>query len=467
MNILLITSDEQRWDFWDSRAVPALRTPSLDRLRSEGTTIEHGYSGCPICMPTRMTWLYGLRASQVAEGLMRNAHDWPEGLPTMAQRLREAGYHTALIGKLHSLAWVEPRDVVAEEARTRRRGFDEAFEVSGKILPAWNYRCRYSEHLAARGLLERYRADVMRRSPFFGGQERLEPSFLAVEDHMDGFIGDRVCEWLSEDNGSGPFFLHASLCGPHFPLDPPSPFFGHYSPDEMPPPVGVEDPAEMSSWQRQRALYCGLIELVDNQVGSMLDALEARGWAEKTLVVYTTDHGDMMGDHGRRYKGMPHDASCRTPVIARLPGVVADGVVSEAMVESVDLPLTLLDAAGVDVGSPRMLPQTPGRSYWPVLTGRCAEHRPWVYSERGGAGHGWRMCRERDWKYVLDLQGADRLYDMQADPYECRDLAEKPEQLGRMNCMRRQLLVSMSECVAPNTDHEWDHPPQWPQKPPG
>jgi len=452
-NILLITDDEHRWDFWDDGIVPTLRTPNLDRLRAEGTTLTHGFTACPVCMPTRMTWVYGLYASQVADGLMHNAHDWPNRWPSMPGRLQEAGYHTAIIGKVHSLAWVEPRDVIAEEEHTRQRGFDEAFEVSGKILPAWNYRCRYTEHLAARGLLERYRQDAMRRSPFFGSKERLEASFLAPEDHMDGFIAGKVVEWLDGYTGDRPFFLHASLCGPHFPLDPPSPFFEHYRPEDMPPPAGVDDAEEAASWQRQRALYCGLIELVDDGVGRILEALERQALADETLVVFTTDHGDMMGDHGRRYKGDPYDAACRTPMIARLPRRIPAGSVGSAMFESVDLPLTLLEAAGVDVASPRLLPQSPGESFWPVLTGDRATHRPWVYSEHGGAGRGWRMCREPDWKYVLQLDAEDMLFHVAEDPYECSDLIAEPGQAERTGRMRRQLLVSMSQCVAPSTDH--------------
>jgi choline-sulfatase len=447
----------------DDSRVPSLCAPNLDRLRSEGITLQHGYSSCPICMPTRMTWAYGLYASQVAEGLLHNAHDWPRGLPTMPQRLQDAGYYTALIGKLHSLAWIIPRDVISEEAVTCARGFDEAFEVSGKILPAGQYRCRYSEHLASKGLLERYVADVRARSPFFGNEERLEPSFLAPEDHMDGFIGDRVCEWIGSYERDQPFFLHASLCGPHFPLDPPSPFFEHYQPEEMPPPVGDLDADDAGRWLRDRALYCGLIEFVDHQVGRMLAALERRGLADDTLVLFTTDHGDMMGDHGLRYKGHPYDASVRTPVIARLPGRIAAGARSDALVESVDLPLTILDAVGVDVASPQTLPQTPGRSYWPVLTGDRNEHRDWVYSEAGARGRKWRMCRERNWKYVFSAGGDDKLFDMAADPDELVNAVDAPVHAGRLSRMRRQLVESMSCCVAPNTDHAWDHPDSgWP-----
>ncbi|MBN1558127.1 MAG: sulfatase-like hydrolase/transferase [Lentisphaerae bacterium] len=448
LNVLLITDDQHRWDFYDARTVPELRTPCLDRLAREGLTLSHAFSNCPICMPTRFTWLYGLYASQAAQRLMGNAHDWPTRFPSAAHALQAAGYHTALIGKLHSLAGLYRRDITEHENVTRRRGFDDVWEVSGKSLSYW-FDCRYTHYLRDRGLLDVYRRDVKRRCPQLGGRERLEPSPLEPDDHMDGVIGNRARDWLNGYAGDKPFFLHVSFCGPHFPLDPPEPYFSRYRPDAMPPPEGVDDPAAVRGWQEQRALYCGLIEHLDARLGALLEVLDRRGLARNTLVLFTTDHGDMMGHHNRSGKGLWYDTACRTPVIGRLPGVIPAGTVSPALVEAADLPATILEAAGVTPRIPAasLLPGSPARSYWNCLAGGAAEHRPWIYSELTG----WRLCRDRDWKYVFRPDG-DLLFDLENDPWEQRNLADAPAHAGRLPGLRRRLIASMSRSVAPDTD---------------
>ncbi len=462
INILLITDDEHRWDFMGTQAPPQLRIPSIKRLSSEGVTLTNAISNCPICMPTRFSWLYGLYASQGAASLLDNAGDWPTHLPSLAQALQREGYHTALIGKLHSLGGLYHRDVVAHEGLTRARGFHDVFEVCGKSLAYW-YDCRWTRYLRSRGLLERYREDVASRTSMIGGAERYEPSFLPGEHHMDRFIGNRVCRWLEEYDGARPFFLHASFCGPHFPLDPPEELFDHYRPEEMPPPavpeaLSAEDGTthsprdELPEWQRQRALYCGLIEQVDREIGRVLDLLTHKTWERNTLVVFTTDHGDMLGDLGLEHKGVPYDASCRTPVVLRLPEVLQPGQVLDSPAEAVDLPVTLLDAAGAGSRISGYLPSTPGRSYWDYARGLEADHRKWAFSECHGGKRAWRMCRERDWKYVHYADGRDLLFHTEKDPLETTNLANLPESSRRISHMRSLLIRSLSAIAAPDTD---------------
>ena len=450
-NVLLVTDDQHRWDFFEGGVVSSLSLPSLSRLAAEGTMLTHAYSNCPICIPTRFAWLYGLYASQAAQRLAGNAHGWPGHLPSMAHALRDAGYHTALVGKLHSHAGLHRRDLVRDEDDTRARGFDDVFETSGKSL-SWWYDCRYTRHLDSKGLLETYRDDVAGRCAQLGGNERYAPSPLAAEDHMDSVIGDEARRWLEADDGGKPFFLHASFCGPHFPLDSPEPYFGRHCPDEMPPPDGVRDPADIRKWQERRALYCDLLDLVDDQIGLLLGALDAKGLTNDTLVVFTTDHGDMLGHCGLEQKGRPHDASARTPVIARLPGVIARGEVLEGMAEAVDLPCTILEASGcgADENIRRLLPGTPGRSWWKYISGGADSHRDWVYSEHHAPT--WRMVREHDWKYVFRPDAGDMLFNLADDPKEMGNLIDNPTHVGRVSRMRRQLIESMTACAAPNTD---------------
>lgn len=448
-NILLITDDQHRWDFVGNQTVPSLATPALDRLRLEGTTLTHSFSNCPICMPTRFAWTTGLYGTQAAAFLAGNSHDWPLRFATMPQALQRAGYHTSLVGKLHSLGGLYARNVTSHESSTHALGFDDVFEVSGKALAYW-FDCRWTDHLKKRGMLEQYRADIEQRMEMIGGHERYTPSFLDTPDHMDAFIGRQARQWLTDYDGAKPFYLHASFCGPHFPLDPPKEYFDRYRPEDMPVPVGA-NADQIRHWQEMAALYCAMITFVDDEIGKLLGVLQARGWSDNTLVLYGTDHGDMMGHHNQAHKGPPYDTSCRTPVTARLPGIIPAGRVLTDPAEAVDLPCTLLEAAGA--GNPaELLPQTPGRSYWRYLTGEATTHRDWAFSEFGLWPGGWRMCRERDWKYVLSPEKGDMLFNMKLDPWEQQNLIDDPTQAERINRMRRQLLESMMRIVAPNSD---------------
>ncbi len=452
-NILFITDDQHRWDFFgDTGAVETLRTPNLDRLRSEGATLTNCYSVCPICMPTRFSWCYGLYPSQAAQRLMRNAHDWPApgALRSMPGALQKQGYFTAMIGKVHSHAGLYANDITAYEWQTRERGFDVAQEVCGKSLAFW-FDCRWTHYLKGRELLDRYRQDLVYRNRQLGGEERYEHSFLETEDTMDAYIGRMAKEWLEDYGGEKPFFLHASFCGPHFPLDPPKEYFQHYRPEDMPVPPGVDNAHEIRRWQEYRALYCGLIELVDSQIGVLLETLEKRGWMENTVIIFCTDHGDMIGELGLNHKSLWHDPSSRTPLTVVYPGVVQKGKISNIMAESVDLPATILEIAGCGSEPGRYLPQTPGLSFWGCLTGRSASHRQWAYSECGVGKDQWRMACDRDWKYVWHASRGEMLFHRAADPHDSHNVAQTDGNREKLNIMRRNLIESLAACVAPNT----------------
>ena len=438
-NILLITDDQHRWDFYDNRTVPSLRTPHLTRLMAEGATFTHAYSNCPICMPTRFTWCHGLYASQADARFARNAADWPTDLPTMPQSLQRAGYRTALIGKLHSVAGLYHCDLLADKLEeTRARGFDHVVETSGKSLSNW-FECAWTRRLAERGVLDAYRADIRDRGELTGGLGRCDASVLPREEHMDGFTADRACDHLRDQPHDAPWFCHVSFCGPHFPLDPPADLLEHYRPDDMPPPEGVDDPEAIALWRRRRAAYCAIIEHVDEQIGRVLHALDRRADAGRTVVLFATDHGDMMGHRGFGHKGKPYDTSARTPYVIRHRGVVPSGVFREHPFEAVDLPITIMDLAGVGEAEAH-LPGTPGRSFLAAARGDDAPGaaRTHAYSE----GNGWRMVCDERWKLIVRADGGDELYDRRTDPWELANRIDDPAEAPRVQRMQRWLIAS-------------------------
>mgnify|MGYP006275069339 CR=1 FL=1 len=438
-NILLITDDQHRFDFFEGGEVPGLRAPNLERLRREGTTLSNGYSSCPLCVPTRFTWLYGLRASQACGAWGEFDSRWPPHLRSMAHVLQGSGYATALVGKLHSHNGLPRLDLVELQDETRARGFDHVVEMSGKSLVNW-FDCTYTHHLAERGLLETYR----RRLDELGANNT-DPLPFEPEDSMDGVIGHHARAWLETCGTDQPFFLHASFCGPHFPYDPVPHYAERYRPEDMPPPAGVDDAEKQRHYQLVRARYCALIEQVDEEIGRLLDILDQRGLADNTLVVFASDHGDMMGARQRLGKSEPYDGSARTPVTVRWPGCVPRGRVLDGPVESIDLPASLLAAAGVDEQPRDLLPASPARSWWEYVCAGSAPSREWAYSEMGT----WKMACDRDWKYIHRSDAPDELYDRHADPHEQRNLAAAPAQAPRVQAMQRMIIESMSETVAP------------------
>lgn len=444
-NILLITDDQHRFDFFEGGAVAGLKTPNWNRLKSMGTTFSHAVSNCPICMPCRFSWYYGVYASQGAAGLLRNAHDWPTHLPSMPWALQKQGYHTAIIGKVHSHAGLRFLDLVEYEQQTRDRGFDYVFETSGKGLAYW-FDCNWTRHLRSIGKLDYYRNRFVDIGTHFAYGEEI-PLELETQDTMDGFTARKGCEWLESYEGDKPFFCHISLCGPHFPLDPPAEYWERWKDADVPPPEGVVDSEEPDDWRQRRRAYCAMIELLDDQLGLILDTAEKQGLLDNTVIVYTCDHGDMMGTRGLWHKGKTQDPSSRVALIVAGPDIGEPGRVCDSPVESVDLPATILSLAGCSGDIGEVLPNSPGRSLWPGVLNEGAQGRGWAYSE----GRDWRMCRERDWKYVWRDNGTDELFDMVDDPWETRNLIDEPGQQERVSRMRRELLQSMSSVMAPDT----------------
>lgn len=445
-NILFLTDDQHRWDFFPwTGAAPSLQAPNLDRLRREGVAFMNGWSNCPICVPTRFTWCHGLYASQGRAGLLTNASPWPTDLPSLPGALRGMDYRTALIGKLH--AHGQARDLTTPEMveRTRARGFDHVWEVCGRSM-AHHCDCNWTQHLRARGVLDAYRKDVEARRAHLCWNETYRPSILDETDQVDSLIADHAVDWLRrEGKKAGPFFLHASFCGPHFPLDPPPCYFDRYRPESMPAPVGVEDPAERQYWQEQRAAYCALIEFTDYCMGRVLTALDALGLAEKTLVIFSTDHGDRIGDQTSYHKGQPQDGSCRTPVLARWPGRLPAGATRDGFVTAVDIPATCLQAAGLAEPLEYLLPNSPGRSFLDYARDGGEPSRSRAYAETGM----WRMVVDERWKYVWRAEG-EMLFDRVADPHDLQNLAEDPARADDLAAMRLALIEEMYACVAPS-----------------
>ncbi len=416
-------------------------------------------------MACRYTWLTGLYGSQTERGPM-NGYDWPDYHKTMPQALQRAGYHTALIGKLHSanIGTLRGHHLNELEPHANQWGFDTVFECSGREI--WSHAgkdgtygiqgCRYTDHLRSKGLYELaleecIDRDQSRKINKKQGLEPFRPGVLGVEDTLDGFAVEEMCRFVNSYDREQPFFLHASFFAPHYPLDVPSEYFHLFRPEDMPAPTHITDPDLIRRWQENRAMYMGLSWLVDDLIGRLLKTVEDGGLLDNTVILFTTDHGDMLGDDNFARKNVPHEGSCRTPILVRSPGWSQPGTVLPGLVEAVDLPQTILEIAGLpQVEREKALPMSPGRSFWEYVRDGGAEFRESAYSEFGGdgTGFGMRMLRMGAWKYVRSRKWGDRLYNLEADPRELDNRiqdSECAEVLRRM----QELLIDRMACNRP------------------
>ncbi|NRA38424.1 MAG: sulfatase-like hydrolase/transferase [Planctomycetes bacterium] len=445
-HILLITDDQHRYDFFGhTKYVPGLHTPNWDRLFSQGVNFTQAVSNCPICMPTRYSWLTGLYASQAAEGLLRNAHDWPTEHPTCAQILQKNNYHTALIGKLHSHAGLTLTDLGNYEQETHDWGFDDVVEVSGKSLSHW-YDCAWTKHLASKNLLETYRQRYTTIEDQFAYAEEI-PIPFAAEDTMDGFISAQAQDWLQNYSSDNPFFCHVSFCGPHFPLDPPAQYWNKWKDADVPAPEASTHGIEKGIWLKRRRAYCALIEQLDDEIGKLLHILEERNLLENTIIIYTCDHGDMLGHKDQWHKGKPYDSSARVPFVVHAP-LRFQARSCNQPIEAVDLSASILDFAGIFTDDDtELLPNSPGQSLSLLLNGDESNARAYAYSE----ANNWRMLRNHQWKYIYRIDEEDELYDLTNDPWEAKNQIHNIKYTQQLQEMKDQLLHCLSTTLSPNT----------------
>ncbi len=275
------------------------------------------------------------------------------------------------------------------------------------------------------------------------GATAVWPSPLPVEEHADSYVGRRAVEFLSDYEEDRPFCAFVGFGGPHEPWDAPGRFAQMYDPAETPPPTAPEGtepgpwvPHEAAQWQRTgrhnlarddiarlRANYYGKISLIDEWSGRILDTLERRGLLDDALILFWSDHGEMLGDHDRLYKSRFYESALRVPLVLRWPGRVPGGETRDALASTVDIMPTILEAAGVGVPD-----SCDGLSLLPVLRNAAAPFREATISEVRSGGHRNRCVVTQRWKYAERTGGTPLLlYDLCADPGELDNLVGHPD----------------------------------------
>lgn len=445
-NILWICTDQQRWDTLGCYGNPLVHTPNLDRLAAEGARFEHAYCQSPVCTPSRTSFLTGRYPRTT--GCWQNGQNIPEREVLVTKIMADHGYRCGLAGKLH-LSACNPK-VCPEMERRVDDGYAD-FHWSHHPMPGWGDHNEYWAWLTAQG--SRFDTPDRPDSKWVkvGMPEELHQTKWCTDKALD-FIDARA---VAEDE---PWLFSINYFDPHHPFDPPPEYLERYLSklDEIPLPnyrpgeladkpayqqadhdkdFGPEEGQsydEMTDRDHRlvKASYLAMCDLIDTQVGRLLDGLERRGMRDNTLIVFMSDHGEMLGDHGMYLKGPYfYEGAVRVPLMVHYPKAIAPQVISD-LVELTDIAPTLLDACGIPAEK-----RMQGQTLWGQLTASVAPTpREDVYCEYYNAmpRPDWTppcltMVRDQRHKLVVD-HGSDagELYDLQEDPAETRNLWHSP-----------------------------------------
>ena len=440
-NILVIMSDQHSRFVSGAYGDELVRTPNLDRLAGEGMALTDAYCAAPLCVPSRMSFMTSRFPKR--NRVWGNHHVLSSSIPTWAHLLGAAGYETALIGRMHFVG------------SDHRHGFEKR---------------PHGEHSAVYPGADRKGGPRWTKIPRgTAGQSRISVE-NAGRGHnsyqwYDECVTDEACSFLKQKavgNDDRPFAYVVGYVQPHCPYVAPKELFDYYYDRVGIPVVEEHQPATISRFRDvrgildpplpeervrvARAAYYGLCEHLDSLIGKVLACLEETGLDEDTLVVYTSDHGEMAGEHGCWWKSSFYEGSAGVPLIVRWPGVVAAGSRSSRVCNLVDLGATFAEIAGAT-----FKPESDGRSLMPVLGGdESGDWKDETFSELVDFNNNnpyslpCRMVRSGPWKlwtYADQQQLPPALFNLETDPHERNDLGLDPEYRD----VREQLLAKVHE----------------------
>lgn len=439
-NILLITTDQQRADALGFNGNSVLQTPNLDALASGGVNFSQARSTCPVCIPARRSLLTGLHPSRHGLRRYQDGLEW-EAPFTLPGILGKSGYQTQLIGKMHLFP------------QRKRYGFDHMIRSETENLRPTSPTSRHNDYghwLRGRGVT------THPASHGIGSNSRLaRPHPLDESLHHNTWLTQEAVHFLTETRDTtSPWFLHLSYFAPHPPFTPPRPYFDRYDRlrehmdppvvgewvprwDTMPrglPPDSARGPFDPEAMRNARVGYYGLINHIDDCVAHLLDRYFEHGsdrQHDPVWIVFTSDHGEMMGDHQLFRKGLPFESSTRVPFFISGRNVGIQPGECDALVCLEDVAPTVLELAGVEP-PPAMVEGPNGRSLAAAVTGgRCAP-REVFFEECGGIFDHHSVVAGR-WKYVWWVQSnEEQVFDLTDDPRETRDLSGRREVLEEL-----------------------------------
>lgn len=414
-NILLIMADQMRGQAMGVAGNPDLLTPNLDRLAECGVYLPNTFANTPVCCPARANLLTGQYPHR--HGMKINDLRLREEVVTLAEILGDAGYRTGFIGKWH---------------------LDGGLRLPGFVPPG-----------PRRQGFQFWAANECRHAHWDNWYFRDAPQRIPIEGFETATWFDVAIEFLRE-TGDQPFFLELTMGPPHNPYIAPEETAGMYNPAELTMRPNWQEGTRHGSRENIAASYA-MITDIDRHVGRLMDALDELGLSDDTIVLFTADHGDMLGSHGMAFKRKPWEESIRVPGIVRYPRRLEGGRVDELLFSHVDFAPTMLGFAGLPVPE-----EMQGRDLSAALAG-TSEERPeavclsnYMPYQRGTI-RAWRGVRTSRYTYARWEDGPWVLYDVKNDPYELDNLVGRPEHRQLEQRLDALLARTMAE-----TGDSWD-----------
>ncbi len=459
-NILWVCTDQQRFDTIQGLSNSLIRTPNIQRFMSDSVTFTNTFVQTPICSPSRGSFLTGRYPHST--GLRANGEYIRASELLVPRILTENTYTCGLAGKLH----LSPCSGGRIETNERIDDGYKLFEWSHDISNGWPGHNAWREWLKQNNVnLPPYPKNHVWGMP-------IDPKYTQT-----AWCADVAMRFMREQNGKGPWMMSVNIFQPHHPFFPSEEYLHRYDPAKMPDPAykpgeldnktpfqqidhkaaygGTALSFTKTSPEEHRAFtaaYYAMIEQVDTEMGHMLQTLDETGQADNTIVIFMSDHGEMLGDHGLYLKGpFFYDCLTRVPLIIRWPKHFHAGRKVDALVELVDLAPTLLEAAGIPVPAGMQ-----GRSLTPLLTGQSTTHRDSVYMEYFNSNFTYPIppmltaVRTSKWKlnYCDQVQYGE-LYDLEGDPGEFTNLWNDPHHKDTQQMMMQTLLTRMIDTTDP------------------
>ena len=437
-NIILIITDQQRYDTIRALGFDYMDTPNLDRLVNEGVSFDNCFITAPSCAPSRASLFTGYYPH--VTGIVQNADLWRH---SWVEDLAANGYHCVNIGKMHTFPF--ETDL----------GFHERYVVENKdrYLEGRYYFDEWDKALKARGLVKQQRELYRQRDDYRDRMGAFEWE-LPEELQSDMFVGDFAVWWLKHYPRTEPLFLEIGFPGPHPPYDPVSRYAEPYLERELPLPdvtqeeldnqpaafkklrehnfridhdsvVHQPDPTH-EQLQRLRAYYLANVTMIDEKVGEILQALEEQGYLENSIVIFTSDHGDCLGDHGHIQKWTMYDIINRVPLLVWSPSRFPSGKRLDSLCQLMDIGPTILELAGIKPAADMQ-----AESLLSALTDEDWAGRDYVFAEHPAdgiyEGEYMTMVRNTEWKLVHFVDSPDgQLFNLIDDPGEVNNLWNDP-----------------------------------------
>jgi arylsulfatase len=415
-NFLFLLPDQWRPDWLPGNPQIPVKLPNIQALAARGTRFNKVLCASPLCAPSRACLATGREYKNA--GVENNKHDFPLDQKTYYQSLRAAGYHTMACGKidLHK----KTQDWGLDGSRlTKDWGFSHAIDNAGKgdavASGAEKPKDPYMAMLHQRKLAAAHVDDFRKRRKY----DATHTTPLPDDAYCDNWIANNAKTLLDKAPRNNPWHLVVNFTGPHNPMDITASMDKTARQRQYPQP-NKNTEFDAATHTKIRQNYTAMCENIDARIGEIIQAVKDRGELENTLIVFSSDHGEMLGDHDRWGKHVPYQASASIPLI--IAGLdTKKNQTTDALASLIDIAATFLDYAGLE-----KLPQMEARSLRPVLTGKSKKHRDVLYS----ALEEWRLVWDGRYKLVEGYNRETALYDLHVDPFENQNLVTSEKDLA-------------------------------------